>query len=271
MVIREDPDSAEVLCIPQSQHAAISGRLAQAWGGEAFPPPAPWEAVCEAATRHDDGMDDFDSEPELDSETGLPRSFMRMPLDTWLDCWRRGPSLVGEDSPYAGILVSLHGCGLLARRRLHTEEERLEAADYLAEQEELREEWAGEVERDPHGAPGLGAIALAVNRDLMVAWDAISLAICMPRVPDSFEGVPSLEGPVRIEIYEDDGAVGEAPGPALTRERTFRMDPWPFAEPGVELEAWGRLLSERYTEREAMQAALAAAEPVPLRAILLPG
>jgi hypothetical protein len=269
MVIREDPDSAEVLCIPQSQHAAISGQLVEAWGGEEFPPPAPWQAVCEAAARHDDGMDDFDAEPELDPDTGLPRSFMRMPLDAWLDCWRRGPSLVGDDSPYAGILVSLHGCGLLARRRLHTEEERLEAADYLAEQEELREEWAGEVERDPEGAPGLGTVALAVNRDLLVAWDAISLAICMPRLPDSFDGVPSAEGPVRVELFEDEADDGV--GPPVLRERLLRMDPWPFAQPAVELEAWGRVLVGRYDERDAMQAALAAAEPVALRALLLPG
>ena len=270
MVIREDPDSADVLCIPQSQHAAISGRLAESWGGEAFPPPAPWEAVCEAAARHDDGMDDFDAEPELDPETGLPRGFMKMPLSRWLECWRRGPSLVAEDSPYAGILVSLHGCGLLARRRLRDEGERLEAADYLAEQEELREEWAGEVERDPAAAPGLGAAALAINRDLIVAWDAISLAVCMPRLPDSFDGVPGAEGPVRIDVFEDDGTAGESAGPPLLRERSLRVDPWPFAQPAVELEAWGRVLSRRFDERAAMQAALAAAEPVALRAILLP-
>jgi hypothetical protein len=271
MIVREDPDSAEVLCIPQSQHAAISGRIAETWGGEAFPPPAPWTAVCEAAARHDDGMDDFDAEPDLDPDSGLPRSFMRMPLASWLDCWRRGPSLVAEDSPYAGILVSLHGCGLLARRRLHTDDERLEAADYLAEQEELREEWAGEVERDPDAAPGLGAAALAVNRDLLVAWDAMSLAVCMPRMPETFDGVPGAEGPTRIEVYEDDGAAGESVGPPLTRERTVRVSPWPFSEPAVELEAWGRVLSERYEDREMMQAALAAAEPVALRAVLLPG
>ena len=64
--------------------------------------PRPWEYVTEAAARHDDGMDDYDAEPELDPETGLPRSFMRMPLDLWLESWRQGPSIVAEDSPYAG-------------------------------------------------------------------------------------------------------------------------------------------------------------------------
>lgn len=258
------------MCIPQSQHAALSGRLAESWGGELFPPPVPWDAVCEAAARHDDGMDDFDAEPELDEETGLPRSFMKMPLDLWLDSWRRGPSLVAEDSPYAGIIVSLHGCGLLARRRLRTEEEREAAVEYLAEQEELRDEWAGVAERDPETAPGLGSGELATNRDLLVAWDAISLAVCMPRLPESFDGVPSLEGPTRLEIYEDEDA-DDGVGTPLLRERTLRMDPWPFAVPAVELEVWGRVLAQRYTEREAMQEALAAAEPVPLRATLLPG
>jgi hypothetical protein len=270
VIVREDPDSADVLCIPQSQHAAISGQIARAWGNDLFPVPRPWDYVCEAAARHDEGMDDFDAEPELDAETGLPRSFMRMPLGIWLDCWRQGPSIVAEDSPYAGILVSLHGSGLLERRRLADAGERERAIEYLAEQEELRDEWAGAVEREPEAAPGLGRELLDANRALLVAWDAMSLAVCMPRLPDTFGRVPSLEGAVEVG-FEEDAEAAEPVGPPLLREKMIRVSPWPFAEVAVELEAWGRILSGRYEDRSGMQAALAAAEPVPLRAVLLPG
>jgi hypothetical protein len=270
VVVREDPDSADVLCIPQSQHAAVSGQIAQAWGNELFAVPRPWEYVTEAAARHDEGMDDFDAEPDLDPETGLPRSFMRMPLDLWLDCWRQGPSIVADDSPYAGILVSLHGCGLLERRQLEDPGDREAAIEYLAEQEELRDEWAGEVEREPEAAPGLGRELLESNRSLLVAWDAMSLAVCIPDLPGSFDPVPSLEGGAQISFEEDTDAV-EPAGPALLRERVIRVSPWPFAEFAVELEAWGRVLADRYEARAEMQAALAAADPVPLRAVLLPG
>ncbi len=267
MVVREDPDSARVLCIPQSQHAAVSGQLAEAWGNEEFPAPAPRLDVVEAADRHDDGMDDFDAEPELDTETGLPRDFMRMPLPVWLDCWSRGPALVAEDSPYAGILVSLHGVGLLGFRKLDDPGEAQLAAAWLAGQEELREEAAAEAERDPELAPGMGAAALERNRALVWAWDSMSLAVCIPRLPGSFDEVPAADGRAGIRFEE---LADAREGDALTGRRTIAVDPWPFATGRVELAARGRLLSERFEDRERMQAALAAAETVTLAATLVP-
>jgi len=266
MVVREDPDSAAALCIPQSQHAAISGQIARAWGSEEFPAPDPFEDVCEAAARHDDGMDDFDSEPDLDPDTGLPRDFMRMPLDRWLECWRHGPSIVAEDAPYAGILVSLHGVHLLGYRRLDQPGEAEAATTWLAEQEELREEWSGDAERDPETAPGLGSGKLERNRALIAAWDAMSLAVCMPRLPDAFEDVPGAEGLARIGMDVVDAGADPFDGP-----RVISVDPWPFSEPSVDLLARGRLLERRFEERAAMQEALAAAPLRTLSATLVPG
>ncbi len=266
MVVREDPDSAAALCIPQSQHAAVAGQMAAAWGNETFPVPEPRAEVLEAATRHDDGMDDFDAEPEIDPETGLPRDFMRMPLPVWLECWRRGPALVAEDSPYAGILVSLHGTGLLGYRRLDDPEEARIAADWVSEQEELREECAGDAERQPDVAPGLGGGALERNRALIWAWDAMSLGVCVPRLPDAYDDVPSAEGSVRIEFEE----ISERrEGDPFTGVRTIAVDPWPFAADAVELEAQGRILDGRFEDRAAMQEALAGAEVRSLKAILV--
>lgn len=268
MVVREDPDSAAALCIPQSQHAALAGQLAAAWGNEVFEPFSPHAEVVEAATRHDDGMDDFDAEPELDPDTGLPRDFMRMPLDVWLGCWRQGPALVAEDSPYAGILVSLHGVGLLGYRRLDDPDEAAVAAVWTGEQEELREEAAHEVERDPEVAPGLGGGALERNRALIWAWDAMSLGVCVPRLPGVYDEVPAAGGSERITFEEVEGT---RDGDAFTGTRTIAVDPWPFAGDTVELQARGRLLTERFEDRESMQAALVAAEVRVLRAVLVPG
>ncbi len=267
MVVREDPDSAAVLCIPQSQHAAVAGQMAAAWGNDTFPTPEPRAEVLEAATRHDDGMDDFDAEPEIDPDTGLPRDFMRMPLPVWLECWRRGPALVAEDSPYAGILVSLHGTGLLGYRGLDDPDEARMATEWLAEQEELREEWAGDVERQPDVAPGLGGAALERNRALIWAWDAMSLGVCVPRLPGAYDDVPSAEGSVRIEFEETEE---RREGDPFTGRRTITVDPWPFAGDVVELEAHGRVLDGRFADRDAMQTALVAADMRQLRALLVP-
>ncbi len=243
MVVREDPDSAAALCIPQSQHAAISGQIAAAWGNDMFEPPTPRAEVIEAATRHDDGMDDFDAEPELDPDTGLPRNFMRMPFGAWLDCWHRGPAIVGDDDPYAGILVSMHGSYLLDYRNLTDPAEADLAAAWLSEQEELRDEWAGEVERLPDVAPGLGRERLEHNRALIALWDAFSLAVCMPRLPDQIEGVGDGGSDVRFVLDEIES------GPGLQGPRVVSIGPWPFEREAVDLGARGRVLERRYEDR----------------------
>ena len=102
MVVRDDSDSPGVLCIPQSEHARISGQIARAWGNARFGELEPREQVCLAAARHDDGMDRFDADPELDPATGLPLGFMRMPLEAWLECWTPRAVAGRRPSPIRG-------------------------------------------------------------------------------------------------------------------------------------------------------------------------
>ena len=231
MVVREDSGSPGTLCIPQSEHAGISGQIARAWGNARFGALEPREQVCLAAARHDDGMDEFDADPARDPETGLPLSFMRMPLGAWLECWRRGPSLVAAESPYAGLLVSLHGDYLLGYRRLDPGDEdgRRALAAYRSEQRDLRSEWLAEAAAEP-AARGLSdPAAIERRRKLIEIWDAMSLAVCMPRLPDSFGAVPAA-GSETVTI-----AMREA------GEGLVAVDPWPFAPGELALEATGRL------------------------------
>ena len=111
---------------------------------------------------------------------------------------------------------------------------------------------------------GLGREALERNRALIEAWDAMSLALCMPRLPDGFDGVPAAGDSVRIEM----DLIEEGTG--LEGPRLVAVDPWPFDAPSVDLSAQGRVLGRRYEERAEMQAALAAAEIRPLAVTLVP-
>ncbi len=260
MVVRADSGSPGALCIPQSEHARISGQIARAWGNERFSAPEPREQVCLAAARHDDGMDAFDADPERDPETGLPLGFMRMPLGAWLECWRRGPSLVAAESPYAGALVSLHGDYLLGYRRLDPGDEdgRQALAAYRAEQRELRAAWLAEAAAEP-GSGGLSdPAAIERNRKLIEIWDAMSLAVCMPRLPDSFEAVPAAGCEAQTIAMREVG------------EGLVEVDPWPFAAAELELEASGRRLPGPLADREHLRAALAGAEPETLSVRLVP-
>src|SRR3954453_676104 len=113
MVLHET-DSG-VICIGQASHAWVSGQLARRWGNERFARPEPFEEDCLGAEQHDVGMAEWDLEPELDPDTGLPRSFMGMPLGTHLELWSKAPSKVLTQSPYAALVVSMHGRALYAR------------------------------------------------------------------------------------------------------------------------------------------------------------
>lgn len=245
MVVRESQqgEAPGHLCIPQQQHAGLSGQLARAWGNEGFPAPEPWPEICLAAERHDDGMQAFDADPDRDPDTGLPRGFMRMPLDTWLECWSQGPRVVGEDSPYAGILVSMHGEHLLGYRRLEDEpQEAREAAQrWREEQAELREGLARRAAEDARLAEALDAETLESGRRLISTWDAMSLALCMPRLPASFDGIPCERSEREVAMRETG-----MPGGRLM----IAVDPWPFSASQVPLVAGGRRLSGPLAEDE---------------------
>jgi hypothetical protein len=265
VVIREQQpgDSSGHLCIPQTQHAKLAGQLARAWGGDAFGEPRPRAQLCLAAARHDDGMEGFDSDPEPDPDTGLPRSFMRMPLELWLECWRRGPELVAADDPYAGMLVSLHGEHLLGYRQLDEEDADAQraVAEWREEQHRLRERLRAECERDDNLAGLLDSATIERARRLVAVWDAMSLAICMPRLPEEFDIVPAAADPVALRMC----APGSPGGQAL-----IEVDPWPFGDPRVPVAASGRRLADGYGSREELRRALEAAPVETLSLTLVP-
>jgi hypothetical protein len=153
------PDGHAVICIGQPAHAFLSGQLAARWN------PTPSEEVVLAATQHDAGMADWDAAPELNPETGLPQSFMEMPLDTHLRLWSHAPYRVLPQSRYAAVLVSMHGTALYEMRT-----RRNDAIDrYLDEQRELQRALGGDFDQDD----------LARDQQLLWAWDFLSLGLCL--------------------------------------------------------------------------------------------
>ena len=118
MLLREEPDG--VVTIGQPAHAWVSGQLARAWGNERFGEVAPWEEVCLGAEQHDLGMTDWELEPTLNSATGLPHSFIEMPLEAHLRVWSAAPWRMLRQSRYAALLVSIGVFLFLWTRRRRT-------------------------------------------------------------------------------------------------------------------------------------------------------
>lgn len=247
MLLREDRGG--VLAIGQTSHAWISGQLARAWGNARFPRPQPRQEVCLAAEQHDIGMALWDLEPMANPTTGLPYSFMEMPLAEHLGLWSEAPRRLLTQSRYAALLVSMHGARLYARRDLDALEENEAGAvrEYLAAQRRFQAELVDSLSADPRTASSVQEATLSDNSQLLWTWDFLSLAICLDWAPRPTPKVPSSEGRLELAL----APAGE--------ERRLWLEPWPFEGDRVGVRCEARRLPERFQTEEEMRAGLAAA------------
>jgi hypothetical protein len=213
MLLRPDGDAT--VCIGQPAHAFLSGQLAAAWA----PRPEPFEEVVLAAAQHDAGMADWDAAPELNSETGLPQSFMEMSLDTHLRLWSHAPHRVLPQSRYAALLVSMHGTALYEMRDLTKLDDPTPVTRYLDEQRDLQRRLGA----------GFDLKQLRRNQQLLWAWDFLSLGLCLRWKDRSVDDLTL---------------------------RADSIEPWPFAADAVHLHTEGRRLEGRYATQEQLHAAL---------------
>jgi hypothetical protein len=191
VILREEPDGS-VVCIGQPAHAFLSGQMARLW----HPRPEPFEEVCLAAIQHDAGMADWDADPDLNPETGLPLSFMQMPLATHLELWTHAPQRVLPQSRYAAILVSMHGTALYEMRDLsRLEPDEAEAVRaYLAGQRALQDELSEGLDREQ----------LRENQELLWIWDFLSLGLCLRWHGRTVNGITLEEDTIRPWPFVDD-------------------------------------------------------------------
>jgi hypothetical protein len=248
MLLRRDGD--DVIAITQPAHAWLSGQLARAWGNERFGALEPWEEVCLGAEQHDVGMTAWEQAPTLNPDTGLPRSFMELPLDEHLAMWSAAAGLVAPQSRYAALLVSLHGTALYERRDLSrlSPQQADAVREYLAGQRALQARLTAETRVD-------GAPLRRLQRQLF-AWDWLSLALCLKWAPSSLPGVPAAEGEVEIRLTHAADA--------------HALRPWPFATDTLTVMCEGRRLTGHARTRGELHDALERAPRIVLRFELLP-
>jgi hypothetical protein len=250
VVLRREGDA--VVAIGQPSHAWLSGQLARAWGNERFGAVRPWEEVCLAAEQHDIGIAAWDAAPTLNPDTGLPHSFVEMPVETHVELWGRAWELVLPQSRYVALLVSMHGTALYEMRDLAKLDDR--RADLvrrlLADQREVQRRL---VEALGHPAD------VARNQRLIWTWDAFSLALCLDWAPHTLRAVPTAcEDAIDVELVEA--------GP-----RSVSVAPWPFGADRVRVHTEGRVLERRFDDERSMRAALRDARWTTLEFELVPG
>jgi hypothetical protein len=233
MLLRDGEKDGVVTAIGQASHAWISGQLARAWS----PRPEPFEQVALAAEQHDIGMAEWDLRPTLNHDTGLPHSFLELPVQTHVGLWERAPYKLVTQSRYAAVLVSMHGTALQALRDLDklpaTERALVDA--YVEDQQHFRERLIELLAADRD--------QLARNQRLLWAWDSFSLALCLDWETTTVDEI------------------------ALTRvgRHRFTFSPWPLNSVELHVYAEGRRLHGRFDTELELHDALANAPSVDLR------
>lgn len=115
MIIQEQGD--QLILIRQTDHALLSGYFACALGNKLFARPEPFESFCLAAAEHDNGWQEWELLPQIDSRTFAPYNFMSIPTEEHITLYQRGIERVVRADRYAGLLVSLHCASLYDRTR----------------------------------------------------------------------------------------------------------------------------------------------------------
>jgi len=220
--VRDSGDEWQVVL--QTDHAALAGQFAEAWGGEGFDPLRPRHQVVAATARHDDGWAVWERAPSLLSRDGAvePRDFLDVQVLSHLALYRAQIAAVLDDDPYAGLLVSMHARGIYNHRNgtdpglvltfAGSEQRAVDA--FVAEQEQLQAQLI-----DEHQIPEDERWA---NYKLLQIFDRLSLYFCMK---DLQAGEPSTLAPVPIRYGSQDTTELKIEPDSAWR---VRMDPFPF-------------------------------------------
>ena len=232
--------------VRQNDHARLSGRLAELWGGGPWAMPVPHREMALGAALHDLAWTAWDEQPAL-REDGTPLAFYEVPRTITAPMYERGIDAVQAIDARAGLLVSLHYSGLFTS---HWGWEPLADMARMSPQDREAVERFLENERERQGLLGIdvGDRHLECAYKWLQLWDRISLDVCRH---DFDEGWSGGYPPVPVGAKGPDVTLSirlEPPNLCLLEPYPLTLEPALEAVPAViatpaELRARGGLLS----------------------------
>jgi len=236
VIVRDAGDAWQI--VYQTDHAALSGAFARGWADTG----PRHELLTLAADRHDDGWAVWERAPTVDAG-GRPVTFIDVPIPIHVAFYRAMIAAVGDDDPYAGLLVSMHGVGIYKQRfgtdsmlkASHEPDVQTVVEAFVAEQEAR---WPA-----VRAAVGVGEDESFADYFRLQLYDRLSLYFCMRDV-EAGEAAEITD--YRLEPV--------APW-------RVRMDPFPFVESPARFELHRYLLPKRDWTRADFRAELASFEP----------
>lgn len=269
MIVRKQ--DGQLLLIRQVDHSALAGEFTRHWGNDRFERPAPLEPIALASALHDDGWRELDEEVQYDAGRQGPLHWRDVEVARHVVFYRKGINRIAAMDPYAGVLASMHGAGIYARRygtypvkmsKLQ-EAERSVIETFISEQETLqsvlkRRLWNLEERRS------LFERRLWTQYEWLQIWDRLSLFVCLN---DLAKPAQDRLGPTPVAVD----------GPALdlvvrgTGGGVVTVAPYPFAAPAVEVSVPARLIPDRpYQSAEDLRAEVARALELSIGCRLVP-
>jgi hypothetical protein len=239
-----------IVAISQPSHSWLSGQLARAWGNQQFHRFEPFEPICLAAEQHDVGFLQWEREPVLDPETGLPYNFDSLPEPMHFDLWAGGIAQLRPVCWYSALIVSLHFCDLCRRFHRASAKDLESAANrFLREQSLFQQSSIAQLSTDPTLSDAVTEDLLEFHRTLLAVWDFLSLQLCRGH-PDQF----------RVPVAPISPSKSCEMTVTVRPNRVVEVDPWPFRSEEFEGRCEARILNGRFGDEAAMRQALEASE-----------
>lgn len=266
-----DYDDASLLLVLQIDHSRVAGLLAAHWGNSEFAEPKPYASFVLAAQEHDSGWWNWEIKPTLNAE-GFPpdyHGFWMHPggaipagvikdsearARAWVSFYRDGIDRVREQDPYAGLLVLMHGTGLLSqghgiRPNLPDMRNDPTARAFLEDREKLRQELLAELGRSHEYREHAMDEQIWVNFKLLEVLDQLAQFICN-RYPfnktSRKTGPRNAIGPVPVGHGKPDTTITID----VLDEKRAVFQPYPFDVDPLDVSFQGRVLPKRpYSDR----------------------
>lgn len=237
MIVQTAIDGAPHFVIRMIDHGAFAGRMARAFGNDAFEAIEPAELVLWAIDNHDRGWTQFDEQPRRNPETGLPYNVVGTPPDVTLQTLNLGPDYNESHHPYCGLINAMHMYGVYTGRyglsdRIiidimpqSSREQFLPVLDGLLKRQKAIKE---QLQSDPAMAAFRDEKRLVQNYRQLQLFDQLALYFnykpAGARGEMVFHGVPrSMDESVSVTVREQDDA-------------SYVVTPFPFK--GSEVETW---------------------------------
>jgi hypothetical protein len=228
MIIHRPADGRRLL-VTQDSHLNLAAQFARHWGNERFEQPEPLFILRYLARNHDAGWPDFDWDPAVNPESGLPHTILSAPPALLAPVHLRNITRNHRFHPYAGLLSAMHIKGFFTSRlgmstfvTINDFRERFpDVIEPLIQECDARiERYSEEVAQDAESAPWLQRDRVWANYRTLQILDQLSLYFCLGYTGES---ITLTNAPVTESESADITIEPKGDG-------VFTLDPYPLGE-----------------------------------------